>query len=163
MPDDASLPEMARSLRALGASRDRATESAHDAIFTPLLEARVRASRLSGRDVVGALRGATVAEQIERGVVSAAVEGVEQPAVARARASEARELIHTVRDALMALDDRATGARSAGPGTAEWDAWLAALRAVFAAADEACNHLARLLAVPPRVKERSRWFRSRGS
>ena len=34
MPD-ASLPELARSLRSLGAARDPATEAAHDAIFAP--------------------------------------------------------------------------------------------------------------------------------
>ena len=38
--------------RSLGAARDEATQAAHDAIFPPLIAARVRASRAEGRDVV---------------------------------------------------------------------------------------------------------------
>jgi hypothetical protein len=163
MPDDESqLPELARSLRTLGAARDAATEAAHDAIFTPLIDARVRAARATGRDVIALLRGATLYQQIERGVVTAASNGAAPPAVARARAAAAREMLEPVRAALVAVDDRASAASTEGLGTAAWEAWLVELRRVFGAADDACVKLARLLAVPPRLEEPSRWFGPRG-
>jgi hypothetical protein len=162
MPDETHLPELARSLRSLGAARDAATEAAHDAIFTPLIDARVRAARASGRDVIGLLRGSVLYEQIERGVVAAASAGAEPPAVARARAAAARAMLEPVRAALVVLDERATPASVAGLGTAEWEAWLTGLRRVFGTADDACLKLARLLAVPARIDEPSRWFGPRG-
>jgi hypothetical protein len=158
MPDETKLPELARSLRSLGAARDPAAEAAHDAIFTPLIEARVRAARATGRDVVGLLRGATLYQQIERGVVTAVSAGASPPAVARARAAAAREMLEPVRTALVAVDDRALAASTDGLGTPAWEAWLVELRRVFGAADDACIKLARLIAVPARLDEKSRWF-----
>ena len=162
MPDETHLPELARSLRSLGAARDAATEAAHDAIFTPLIEARVRAARASGRDVVGLMQGSVLYDQIERGAVAAASAGAEPPAVARARAAAAREMLEPVRAAFILLDERASAASAGGVGTAEWEAWLTGLRRAFGAADDACSRLARLLAVPARLEEPSRWFGSRG-
>ena len=162
MPDDPRLPELARSLRSLGAARDPAAEAAHDAIFTPLIEARVRAARANGRDIVGLLRGATLYQQIERAVVSAASVGATPPAVARARASAAREMLEPVRTALAAVDDRASAASAGGLGTPAWEAWLVELRRTFGAADDAVIKLARLLAVPAKLDEPSRWFGPRG-
>jgi len=162
MPDESRLPELARSLRSLGAARDPAAEAAHDAIFTPLMEARVRAARATGRDIVGLLRGATLYQQIERGVVNAASANAAPPAVARARAAAAREMLEPLRAALAAVDDRASAASLEGLGTPAWEAWLVDLRRVFGAADDACIKLARLLAVSPRVDEPSRWFGPRG-
>jgi len=162
MPEDARLPELARSLRSLGAARDPAGEAAHDAIFTPLIEARVRAARVSGRDVVGLLRGATLYQEIERGVVTAASANVSPPAVARARAAAAREMLEPLRAALTAVDDRAGDASAQGLGAPAWEAWLAELRRAFAAADDACIKLARLLSVPARLDQPSRWFGRRG-
>jgi hypothetical protein len=162
MPDDGQLPELARSLRSLGAARDPAAEAAHDAIFTPLIDARVRAARASGLAVVGLLRGATLYEQIERGVVSAAAAGATPAAVARARAAAAREMLEPLRAATTAVDDRAAAASADGLGTPAWEAWLTELRRVFLVADEACVKLSRLLAVPARLDEPSRWFGPRG-
>jgi hypothetical protein len=149
MPDP-SLPELARSLRSLGAARDPATEAAHDAIFAPLIAARVRAARAEGRDVVHAFSGATLLEAIERGVNAAA---------ARARSAAARDAIEPLRTALLALDEGAAGASAAGAHSPEWASWIAALRRAFAAADEACGQLARVLAEPPREEGNGRWFR----
>ena len=162
MPDDARLPELARSLRSLGAARDPAAEAAHDAIFTPLIDARVRAARASGRDVVGLLRGATLYQQIERAVVSAASTDATPPAVARARAAAAREMLEPLRAATAAVDDRASAASLDGIGTPAWEAWLVEVRRVFVVADDACIKLARLLAAPARLDEPSRWFGPRG-
>jgi len=156
--DELPLPELLRSLRSLGAARDAASQAAHDAIFAPLIAARLRASRAQGRDVVRSLHGATLAESIERASVAAAAAGTVQPAMARARSAQARDLLDPLRDALAALDERAGGALGAGPESREWSEWLDALRHAFATADDACRQLARLLAVPPEEGSRLRWY-----
>jgi len=157
MPDD-RFPELARSLRSLGAARDAATQAAHDAIFTPLIDARARAAHAGERDVVGIFKGATLSVAIERAVVAAAEADVEPKALARARVATAREMIEPVRVALALLDERSAAATRTGPGSPPWDEWLSELRRVFGAADDACTHLARLLAAPRRAEEPKRWF-----
>ena len=132
MRDDAlPLPELLRSLRTLGAARDAASQAAHDAIFAPLIAARLRASHAEGRDVVRSLHGATLAESIERASVAAATAGTMEPAMARARSAQARDLLDPLRDALGALDDRAGPALDAGTESREWRDWLDALRQAF--------------------------------
>ena len=160
MPEG-SLPELARSLRSLGAARDPATEAAHDAIFAPLIAARVRAARAEGRDVVHSFHGATLLEAIERGVSAAATAGTESPAVARARSAAARDAIEPLRAALRSLDDRAAAAVEGGAQSPEWGRWIESLRLAFAAADESCGHLARVLAEPLREERNGHWFRRR--
>ena len=160
MPD-ASLPELARSLRSLGAARDPATEAAHDAIFAPLIAARVRAARAEGRDVVHSFGGANLLEAIERGVNAAAAAGTESPAFARARSAAARDAIEPLRAALRSLDERAADAAAGDARSPEWARWIEALRLTFAAADEVCSHLARVLAEPAREERNGHWFRRR--
>lgn len=160
MPEP-SLPELARSLRSLGAARDPATEAAHDAIFAPLIAARVRAARAEGRDVVHAFQGVVLLEAIERGATAAASTGTKNAAVARARSAAARDALEPLRAALRSLDDEAPGASAEGTHSPEWALWIAALRRSFAAADEACGHLARVLAEPPHEEPEPRWFRRR--
>jgi hypothetical protein len=142
----------------LGAARDAASQAAHDAIFAPLIAARLRASHAEGRDVVRSLHGAPLAVSIERASVAAATAGTVQPAMARARSAQARDLIDPLRGALAALDDRADAALDAGPDSPEWQSWLEALRHAFATADDVCRELARLLAIPPGDAARLRWF-----
>ena len=162
MPDQ-PLPELARSLRSLGAARDAATQAAHDAIFTPLIAARVRASRAQGSDVVHSIRGATLADQIEKGATVAAAAGTVHSAMARARSASARDVLEPLRRALVALDAGASAAVAAGPGSVEWDGWLGALKRAFAAADDSCGKLATVLADPPHDGKEPRWFgRQRG-
>jgi hypothetical protein len=161
MPDG-SLPELARSLRALGAARDPATAAAHDAIFAPLIAARVRAAHAEGRDVVHSFHPSALLEAIDRAVSSAASNGTDNAAVARARSASARDAIDPLRLALEALAAPAEAAALAGPASREWEAWIATLRRAFTAADEACGRLARVLAEPaPRDGDAS-WFRRRG-
>src|SRR3954464_6414576 len=148
MPDG-ELPELARSLRSLGAARDQATQAAHDAVFAPLIAARVRASRSEGRDVVHAFHGASLGEQIERAVMAAATLGTTNPSVARARSARARDALGPLRTALLALDERGAAAASTSPGSESWEVWLASLRRAFAAADDVCGPLAQMLAEPP--------------
>lgn len=157
MPDE-RFPELVRSLRSLGAARDAASQVAQDAIFTPLIDARTRAAHAGERDVVGIFRGATLADAIERAVVAAAMADVEPKALARARAATAREMLEPLRAALTLLDEQAAAAVQAGPGSPAWSSWLNELRRVFGAADDACRHLARLLAAPRRAEEPRRWF-----
>ena len=161
MPD-ASLPELARSLRSLGAARDPATEAAHDAIFAPLIAARVRAARAEGRDVVHSFHGATLLEAIERGVNAAAAAGTEHPAFARARSAAASRRDRAAPGgAPIPRRQRQPPRRRRVAQSPEWDHWIEALRLTFAAADEACGHLARVLAEPPREERNGHWFRRR--
>ena len=155
MPDAPLLPELARSLRSLGAHRDAAAEAAHAAIFLPLLDARARASRASKESVLSALRGDALAARIEALAVDAAVQGIEQPALARALSAQSVELVEPLRVSLLALDRAAEPALTDDAG---WDAWVAKLRAVFLSADVACQALARLLATRQTRTAAPRWF-----
>jgi hypothetical protein len=157
MPDG-ELPELARSLRSLGAARDQATQAAHDAIFAPLIAARVRASRSEGRDVVHAFPGASLGEQIERAVMAAATLGTTHPSVARARSARARDVLSPLRAALVALDEQGRAAAAASPGSESWEAWVESLRRTFAAADDVCGPLANVLAEPPAEQDEGGWF-----
>ena len=160
MPDG-ELPELARSLRSLGAARDAATQAAHDAIFPPLIAARVRASRAQGRDVVHAFNGAALREQIERAVTAAATLGTVHPSVARARSARARDALGPLQAAFATLDDQGREAAAASPGSEPWEAWVESLRRTFATADEVCGRLARVLAEPAAEQEERGWFRRR--
>lgn len=158
MPDGRELPELARSLRSLGAPGDGPADAAHGAIFVPLLEARARAAGASVEEMLAALRGDALSARIEAFAVDAAVHGIDQPALARALTAQAGELMEPLRAALLDLDVLVSNAREGAPG---WNAWVAQLRRVFVAADVACRDLARLLtmrttsAAPPRWFERS--------
>jgi hypothetical protein len=162
MPDG-ELPELARSLRSLGAARDEATQAAHDAIFPPLIAARVRASRAEGRDIVHAFNGASLGEQIERAVTAAATLGTIQPSMARARSARAKDLLGPLQAAFARLDEQGRGAAAASPGSEPWETWVESLKRAFAVADEVCGQLARVLAEPPAEPEERGWFgRRRG-
>jgi hypothetical protein len=155
MPDAPLLPELARSLRSLGAQRDPAAEAAHAAIFLPLLDARARATGASKESVLAALHGDALAARIEAQAMDAAVQGVDQPALARALSAQSAELIEPLRQSLLALD------RAAEPALADdagWDAWVAKLRTVFYTADVACQALAKLLATRQTRTTAQRWF-----
>jgi hypothetical protein len=149
------LPELARSLRTLGAPRDAAGDAAHTAIFLPLLEARAKAANASSDAILGALRGTALSARIEANAVDAAVHAIEDPRRARALTAQTSELIAPLRAELQQLDALSTTARD---DDAAWDAWIGQLRRVFTAADVACNTLSRLLATKGDVIARTRWF-----
>jgi len=159
VPDGGLLPELARSLRAFGAPRDDAGEAAHAAIFSPLLDARARAGLGDVEAALSALRGEALAVRIASRVVDAAKAGQSDPARARARAARATELLDPLRAELVALDALAAGARGGSAESEGWRAWVDQLRRTFAAADDACRALARLLAEPTAVEPGRRWFR----
>jgi hypothetical protein len=78
--------------------------------------------------------------------------------MARARSAEARDLLESLRAALGEVDERAAAALDADAESREWREWIDALRHAFAAADDACRQLARLLATPPDDGARLRWY-----
>ena len=158
MPDHLLLPELARSLRAFGAPRDSSGEAAHAAIFAPLLDARARATTGDAEVALSALRGEALGIRIEARVADAAESGESDPPRARARGARAHALIEPLRQDLRALDALAARARTGGPESTEWQAWVAQLRRVFASADDACRALARLLAEPAEAAPTRRWF-----
>lgn len=155
MRDAHHLPELARSLRSVGAVGDASAEAAHCAIFVPLLEARARAVDASVDEILSALRGDALSARIEAFAVDAAVHGIDQPALARALTAQAAELIESLRSTLLALDVLAPAASQDSHG---WNAWVAQLRRVFAAADVACRDLTRLVANRTSSSATPRWF-----
>ena len=155
MADVPVLPELARSLRSLGHQPNTATEAAHAAIFTPLLDVRTRAAGASSDVVLGAIRGSALIARIEANAVDAAVQGVEEPASIRALTAQTDELMAPLRAALVELDARAPAAADDDAG---WNEWIAQLRIAFAAADTACSALSRLIAHRDEQVATPRWF-----
>ena len=154
MPDLAHLPELGRSLRSLGAQRDAAGDAAHSAIFLPLLDARARAGPSKNAALL-ALRGDALSARIEAQAVDAAVQGIAQPARVRSLTAHTEELMEPLREALLALDGAAEGARADPAG---WESWIAHLRQVFTTADVACQSLARLIASRETRLTTPRWY-----
>lgn len=156
-PSPFVLPELARSLRLFGAPRDPASEAAHGAIFTPLLDARARAATSDVHAALATFRGEALAARITARVADAAQAGISDAPYARARSARARELLDPLRAELRALDLLAAKA-----GDGEWEPWVDQLRRVFATADEGCRALARLLQESPTPvptpRGRGRWF-----
>ena len=155
MADTPVLPELARSLRSLGHQPNAATEAAHTAIFTPLLDARTRATGGSADVILSAMRGSALIARIEARAVDVAVHGVEEPARVRALTAQTAEVMAPLRAALVDLDARVPADASE---TAGWDAWIAQLRVAFAAADTACSALSRLIANRSEQQTTPRWF-----
>jgi hypothetical protein len=155
MADTPLLPELARSLRSLGHQPNAASEAAHAAVFTPLLDARTSAAGGTADVILGAIRGSALIARIEANAVDAAVHGVEEPARIRALTAQTAELMAPLRAALVALDERASAAAT---DRAAWDAWIAQLGTAFAAADTACSALSRLIANRGEQVATPRWF-----
>jgi hypothetical protein len=160
MPEPSAfvLPELARSLRAFGTASDAASEAAHGAIFTPLLDARARVATSDVHTALATFRGEALAARISTRVADAAQAGIDDAPYARARSAQARELLQPLRIELGVLDLLAPRA-----GDGEWTPWVDQLRRVFAVADESCQALARLLREPPPPTPKPRgpghWFR----
>jgi hypothetical protein len=156
MPDAPLLPELGRSLRSLGAQHEPCAEASHAAIFVPLLDARARAADRSKEFMLASLKGSTLAGRIETLVAAAAVQGVEEPAAARAITAQSAELMEPLRRAFMELDG---AAQSALHSDAAWDDWVARLRAVFVSADVACQSLTKLLNARVAKGASPRWYK----
>lgn len=135
---DVALPELTRSLRALGAAR-WLRDADHARFFTPLLTARRNAAR------VRTAEGHVAAFQAER-LRRALGEAVEQMAAARhpKSAPDQRAFAARVTDAgaalwraLDELEERAADVAKAPAATRRdaWMAWVAVLERLFLAAD----------------------------
>jgi len=159
MPENPTLPELARSLRSLGHQPDAASEAAHAAVFTPLLDARASAEGGTAEVILASLRGAALIARIEASSVDAAVQGLEEPARIRALIAQTSEVMAPLRGALVALDDLAAAAAQSADG---WEVWIAQLRVAFVAADTACRALARLIAKRDEGAATPRWFERLG-
>ena len=148
MPDD-HLPELARSLRALGAVHGAAAEAAHAAVFGPLLDARVLAAADGFAGALSAFRGHALAARIVARAADAARAGQLDAAQGRARVARAREAVEPLRAELRALDPIVpASAQALTPASPEALAWLRQLTRVFHSADVACEALARVLGEP---------------
>jgi len=161
MPEEAHLPELARSLRALGAARGAAAEAAHAAVFGPLLDARALAATRGLDGAVTVFRGQALAARIVARAADAARAEQVDAARGRARVARAREALEPLRDALHALDAVApvltadAGISASSPAAA---AWMTQLTRVFHLADEACVSLARVLAERDVAPVRRGWL-----
>ena len=160
MPEDARLPELARSLRSLGAAHGAAAEAAHAAVFGPLLDARAMAATGGFEGATSVFRGQALAARIAARAAEAARDGEADAARARARVARAREALEPLRDALYALDvllppPDADAGEDLSPAAAAWTAHLAR---TFRIADAACVALTRVLAQHDDEVLRRRWF-----
>jgi len=161
MPEGAlGLPELARSLRALGTARGIAAESAHAAVFGPLLDARARAAAGDPDGVFAAFRGQALAARIAARASEAARTTESDAARGRARVARAREALEPLRDALHLLDALVPPVPSdaAAPSTSDMAAWTAQIVRVFRLADDACLELARVLDDRDLDAPRRGWF-----
>lgn len=160
MPEEAHLPELARSLRALGCAKGLAADSAHAAVFGPLLDARARAAAGRLDEALATFRGQVLAARIMSRTADAARAGVPDAARGRARVARAREALEPLHDALHTLDALVPAlptdvSTASSPAAA---AWMAQLACVFRTADEACLAVARLLAEPDEPPARRGWL-----
>jgi hypothetical protein len=147
------LPELTRSLRALGASTGTIggldVTVAQVRYFQPLLEARRRAADAHEvAEVVRIFHGASLASRVTGALQALAREHAGGDArVRRATETLLVEAIEPLRGAVQTLDDRAPSA--AAGVTPEWDAWVAALLAVYRCADDCWFAVERALADAP--------------
>jgi hypothetical protein len=142
------LPELTRSLRALGVESDEASVPGLQArYFTPLLAAKRRAEELdSAVEVARELDGARLRREIHAVVVSIAEQRSRGVAPVR-RATEA--LLLEAIDPLFSALDRLSGAAALTEDGALRESWLSEVRAVFRAADDGWTALRAALADAP--------------
>ena len=154
MPESPRLPELARSLRSLGASGDSCMDEAHEAVFVPLLEARTAAANASLDDAVDAMNGHALLSRIESAIGIVASRGIPVASRARALTAQAQDAIEPLRRALLVLDELAVVA-----GTDDgWKDWVDQLRRVFTAADDSCRSVAGVLAERDAKDAPARWY-----
>lgn len=146
-----SLPEIARSMRGLGSGRSRHPDEA-ERFFTPFLAARRRAASARTRgETAQAFDATTLGAALDRyvgGIATARTAG--RPAAAqRALAAELDDVLAPLRQAVAALGTSDEALRGHEGNDELWGRWLAALQAVFAAADRTWSALdARIDSLP---------------
>lgn len=145
MPDDTrdgrpAFPEVARSLRGLGAPRDD-DSGVESVVFGPLLEARRAAERaLTAGDAMRAFNAARISAELRDAVkAKAAARTTGRDDRRRALEAELEELVAPLIAALDGLAAMSDGA---------WDVWISQVQRVFTAADRVAAQLAARLAAP---------------
>jgi glycerol-3-phosphate O-acyltransferase len=137
MTPEFTLPEFTRSLRALAVPS--APGSDHDVIFAPLLEARRAAHRATSLEQQVAAFEAGKLERAWRGAIASLAERRHGESLPdrRALGAELELLAAPVWAALTALKTDAERLKLAKGDQrhAAWEQWIAALHAVFRAAD----------------------------
>lgn len=157
-----ALPEVTRSLRAMG-SRRAAPGAVHDRLFAPLLAARRRAELLADPfDRARAFEAAALRGAVDRLLAELAAERFGSRAPER-RALEA-ELRECAGDLLTRLErlageERALRASDDRVRLARWRAWVEALHGVFEGADACWGSLRPALErEPPPAPRWRRWL-----
>lgn len=159
-----AVPELTRSLRALGTRRAAAVPE-HDRFFAPLLAAcRAAAAGPSPDAALEAFAAAPLASAMSAELAGIARDRYPgEPAEQRALDAELSEAAEPLRASLDALGARQGELAAAGAEESyrRWRRWLAALRAVAQAADECWSSIAGILEPDRRSARRGRRARPR--
>ncbi|HSC31314.1 MAG TPA: hypothetical protein VLD17_06300 [Gemmatimonadaceae bacterium] len=159
-----AVPELTRSLRALGSPR-ASPGADHDRYFGPLLAARREAESAASPDRARAAFDAPSlrAAMLQRIHELAAERHPSEPPERRALDAELTEAAEPLVNALGALERAQDGLASSDDGEryAGWRRWAKALQLVFEMADDVWLSLVRVLAAdaPGRRGRRRRWLR----
>jgi len=156
------VPELTRSLRALGSPR-ASTGPEHDRFFAPLLDARRVAERAATPE---AAQSALDARRL-RAALSARLREIaaaRYPSEAPERRALEAELFECAADVLASFDaleraQEAFAACGARERFGRWRAWARALQAVFASADECWPAIGAVLAEERREQPSRGWRR----
>lgn len=144
-----TMPELTRGLRAFGSLRG-APGAAHDAWFGPLLAARRAVEGVSDPSrQLGVMDASSLARAMEESLAAiAAVQAPQDPARRRAVEAALEEEAEPFFLALHRLAFAADDLRGSAPDTriAAWRRWIAALREVYAAADDGWGRAASITA-----------------
>jgi hypothetical protein len=131
------LPELTRTLRALGSSRRGGTSQ--DLFFNPLLDVLKRAASARTPDAkIRAFDAADLRRALEKSIERIIADWPDdRPSVRRALRAELHHRVQSYTDALVTLAERASAAREAEEETrlSSWRAWTVQLATVFDVAD----------------------------
>ena len=136
--DYGELPELTRTLRAMGSSR-RSSGALQSQFFLPLLDARKRAAAgRSAASCVGAFDPTELGQSLDRSLERIMAEWPDaRPSARRALRAELQERVAVYARALATLGERAREVLAADDAAklAAWRDWTAQLAATFHAAD----------------------------
>jgi hypothetical protein len=131
------LPELTRTLRALGSSRRGGTSQ--ELFFNPLLDVLKRAASARTPDAkIRAFDAADLRRAVEKSIERIIADWPDdRPSVRRALRAELHHRVQSYTDALVTLAERASAAREADEETrlSRWRAWTVQLATVFDVAD----------------------------
>ena len=131
------LPELTRTLRALGSSRRGGTSQ--ELFFNPLVEVLKRAASARTPDAkIRAFDAADLRRALEKSIERIIADWPDdRPSARRALRAELHHRVESYTDALVTLSERALAARDAGEAERleSWRGWTVQLAMVFDVAD----------------------------